>query len=130
MAGAASHAHDRDVTSVESNAPEASALVTEHVEISVGEMTCAHCPPLVAKALKQVDGVIDARVSLASQTASVDFDPARTRPKDVLEAIRRAGYVPGVASARISPSNRSSACCRPTLRKGGNQEFSRKQPWL
>lgn len=129
-AGATSHAHDRNVTLAAPNAPEASPPTTEHVKISVGGMTCAHCPPLVAKALKQVDGVIDARVSLATQTASVDFDPARTKPVDVLEAIRRAEYVPGIASARIAPSYRSSACRRPTLCKDGNQGSLRKQPWL
>ncbi len=100
------------------------------IDFAVGGMTCAHCSPLVAKALKQVDGVVNARVRLASQTASVDFDPARTKTVDVLEAIRRAGYVPGIASSRIAPSYRSSACRRPTLRKDGNQEFLRKQPWL
>jgi Cu+-exporting ATPase len=47
-----------------------------HIDFSVGGMTCAHCPPLVAKALKQVEGVVDARVNLATQTASVDFAPS------------------------------------------------------
>lgn len=99
-----------------------------HIDFAVRGMTCAHCPPLVAEAPKQVDGVIDVRVNLATQTASIDFNPMRSKPMDVLEAIRRAGYMPGVASVRIAPSYRSGICRRPFPRKDGNQEFLRTQP--
>ncbi len=36
-----------------------------HIELSIGGMTCAHCPLAVEKALKAIDGVVSAHVNLS-----------------------------------------------------------------
>ena len=43
--------------------------------LDIGGMTCASCVGRVEKALRKLDGVHDARVNLATETATVDFDP-------------------------------------------------------
>lgn len=55
-------------------------------------MGCAACVARVENTLKQQSGVQDARVSLASNTASVDFDPAVCSPEGLRDAVRNAGY--------------------------------------
>ena len=64
-------------------------------------MYCAACSGIIESALVGVDGVLHASVSAATQRASVHFDPARTQPASLLEAIRLAGYgaVPDAGAA-------------------------------
>ena len=59
-------------------------------QLRVVGMHCATCATTVTKALKGVDGVVDANVNLASGTAKVVVSGARLR--DLVEAVRRAGY--------------------------------------
>jgi Cu2+-exporting ATPase len=55
-------------------------------------MYCAACAGTIEQALHSVDGVQQATVSAAGQRAAVRWDPQRTRPSLLVEAIRRAGY--------------------------------------
>ena len=55
-------------------------------------MGCAACVARVQNTLKEQKGVIDARVSLASNSAQVDFDPAVVTPEGLKKAVQDAGY--------------------------------------
>lgn len=89
---------------------EVSAAV-RHLDLSVGGMTCPRCPPLVEKTLKQVDGVRDADVNLATGLASIDYNPARVDTHDLIEAVRGAGYSAGTATARIGIKGINCGSC-------------------
>ena len=65
---------------------------TESLALPVLGMTCAACQHHVETALQETAGVKSAHVDLMANRASVVFDPALTRPKDLVEAIRKAGY--------------------------------------
>ncbi|HEY1984914.1 MAG TPA: heavy metal translocating P-type ATPase [Terracidiphilus sp.] len=65
---------------------------TESVTLPVLGMTCASCQHHVEEALRSTAGVESAHVDLMAHRASVVFDPARSRPEALLEAIRGAGY--------------------------------------
>ena len=82
-----------------------------HLQISIGGMTCPHCPPAIEKALKAIDGVISAHVNLADKTAHVDYDSSRARAADLLAAIRSAGYAAGTATLRVPIQNMHCASC-------------------
>ncbi len=60
--------------------------------LQLGGLHCAACSGLIERALKGVDGVRSARVSAAAERATVCWDPARTRPAALIEAVRAAGY--------------------------------------
>ncbi|HET8598873.1 MAG TPA: heavy metal translocating P-type ATPase [Segeticoccus sp.] len=60
--------------------------------LEIGGMTCAACVGRVEKALSRVDGVLEASVNLAAETASVSFDPARVGLEDLTAAVAKAGY--------------------------------------
>ncbi len=55
----------------------------------------------VENALKSIPGVHNAHVNLVNGLASIDFDPTRAKPADLLRAIRAVGYSAGAAKVRI-----------------------------
>ena len=64
-------------------------------------ITCAACALPIEQALREVDGVIEATVNPTAMRASVRWDPARTRPSALVDAVQRAGYdaMPDTAAA-------------------------------
>ncbi len=72
---------------------------TEHVVLPIEGMFCAACVLRIEKVVGKVAGVDGVSVNLASERASIDFDPERTGREDLVAAIERAGYDVRVASA-------------------------------
>jgi P-type Cu2+ transporter len=60
--------------------------------LQLSGMYCAACAGIIEHALCSVEGVAAASVSAAGQRAAVRWDPQRTRPSLLIEAVRRAGY--------------------------------------
>src|SRR3954452_11237553 len=60
--------------------------------LDIGGMTCASCVGRVEKALNRVDGVTGAEVNLATEVATVHFDPAQVGLEELTAAVTRAGY--------------------------------------
>ena len=59
---------------------------------SVGGMTCAACVHHVGNALRELPGLVDAQVSLGTETATIEFDGDAVTKPDVQEALSGAGY--------------------------------------
>jgi Cu+-exporting ATPase len=78
----------------------------EIVSFPVEGMTCASCVNRITRFLEKVEGVDGANVNLASESATVRFDPARVSISDLGAAVDAAGYVALI--------DRSSAADRPT----------------
>ncbi len=79
---------DRAVTSAATaRAPGPAA----HVDLALDGMTCAACAARIEKTLNRLDGV-EAAVNLATESASVRYDRARTDVQTLLDAVTRAGY--------------------------------------
>lgn len=80
------------------------------INFGIGGMNCASCVGRVETALGRVEGVQDARVNLASETASLQvasgFDP-----KDAVAALATAGYPATVQTRRYAIENMSCASC-------------------
>jgi len=55
-------------------------------------MTCAACANRIEKGLKRMEGVTDAAVNFAIETAQVDFDPTVHTIQDLQEKIAKLGY--------------------------------------
>lgn len=55
-------------------------------------MTCANCVAAVERNIKKLDGVSFTSVNLASERASVVYDPEKLDQSAILERVRRAGY--------------------------------------
>lgn len=61
-------------------------------ELKVTGMVCAACTSAIEKSLRSLDGVSSARVNLATEIASVTYDPQKLKLSDLEKAIRDAGY--------------------------------------
>lgn len=64
----------------------------ERTELSVKGMTCENCVNSVTQALKEIEGVKVAKVSLTEEKAQVTFDPQHTSVEQLKEAVKAAGY--------------------------------------
>jgi copper chaperone len=62
------------------------------VPMKVEGMVCADCVAKVKGALMKVEGVKNAKVSLEKNEAVVEYDSAKTNPKALAEAVKKAGY--------------------------------------
>jgi Cu+-exporting ATPase len=71
----------------------ADQLHIEIVSLPVEGMTCASCVNRITRFLRKVDGVEEANVNLASESATVRFDPERVSIHDLADAVEAAGYV-------------------------------------
>ena len=64
----------------------------ERIDLPVGGMTCAACARSIERTLAATAGVARASVNLATETATVEYDPARARVRDFVAAIEDLGY--------------------------------------
>ena len=62
------------------------------VVIPVEGIWCVACEIPVRHALKRIDGVASVQISGAGKTATVDYDPAKTNPAQLVAAINSTGY--------------------------------------
>ena len=64
----------------------------QKVELKVLGMACGGCSAAVEKALRNLEGVVSARVDLAKKTAYVDYDAGKITLEDLKKAVQGAGY--------------------------------------
>ncbi len=74
-------------------------MAESELHLPVTGMTCASCVMRVEKALKKLPGVATATVNLATEQASVRFDPAQVAPQQIQAAVEQAGY--GIVTDRL-----------------------------
>ncbi len=72
--------------------PGAAAQGVAESALRIGGLHCAACAGTVEKALLAVPGVTHAQVSAASQTTTVQWRTAQTRPSAFVAAVQQAGY--------------------------------------
>jgi Cu+-exporting ATPase len=75
--------------------------------LAVTGMTCAACAARIEKGLSRTAGVVSAGVNLATERATVIYDPAVTSPELLRQAITRLGY--GVAVDRPGQDGEDAA---------------------
>lgn len=79
------------------------AMITR--KFRVDGMRCQGCETTIEQAVAQLSGVQDIKADFAAGTATVSFDPARTDPREIIEAIDSQGYqcspAPAGGSSRL-----------------------------
>ncbi len=68
------------------------AISASTIRFPVEGMTCASCVNRIERYLRKADGVIEATVNLATESASVRYDAARITPAGLGQAVEAAGY--------------------------------------
>ena len=77
---------------IESSESKAVDGRVERVSLNIGGMTCASCVARVERSLRRVEGVRTASVNLATERATVEFDPSVGGPSALRRAVEDAGY--------------------------------------
>jgi Cu+-exporting ATPase len=97
------------------------AMAEQEIHFSVTGMTCATCSKRVEKALNKVEGVSSANVNLASEQATICFDPSTTSAEELSGTVERAGY--GVITERIEfgVTGMTCATCSKRVEKALNK---------
>jgi Cu+-exporting ATPase len=62
------------------------------IRFPVEGMSCASCVNRIERYLRKADGVLEASVNLATESASVCYDPVRIGPEGLRAAVEAAGY--------------------------------------
>ena len=73
-------------------------------------MTCASCAMRIEKGLKKVAGVKDANVNLATEQATITYDPAQTGFEQMIQKVEAVGYT---ASPLLPPTTSAQHMIQP-----------------
>lgn len=64
----------------------------QHVQLKIGDMTCASCVSRVEKVLSRIPGVISATVNLATEKADITFLNPQQDISEMIQVVQKAGY--------------------------------------
>ncbi len=92
-------------------------MTTKQTSLPVTGMTCANCSLTVERNLKRMDGVQEATVNLATEKASVIYDPAVVNEGQFLALIRDIGYDVPTAKAELPITGMTCANCARTIER-------------
>ncbi len=90
---------------------------TKHITLPITGMTCANCSTTIERNLRKMPGVAEANVNLASEKASIAYDPGEVDETKIRDLIGDLGY--GVATAKIElpVSGMTCANCSATIER-------------
>jgi Cu+-exporting ATPase len=111
-----------------------SVAAPERVDLPVSGMTCAACARTIERTLANTAGVERARVNLATNTATIEYQPSRVQVADFIAAIEELGYGVPKTAARpdaAEPAYRrrllvAAICAAPVVALG----MLHQSPWL
>ncbi len=92
-------------------------MATQQIDLPVTGMTCASCVRTVERTLKKTEGVAEANVNLATERATVSFDPAQVKMATLIERIDSAGYGVAQATMELPISGMTCASCVRTVER-------------
>ena len=85
--------------------------MNEQTNLAITGMSCVRCVEHVTRALKEVAGVIRARVDLASGEAEVEYDPAQASLGQMEKAVEDAGYGIALQTEPSQVTRMTDDCC-------------------
>lgn len=81
-------------------------------------MTCAACARRIEKGLKRMDGVEEAQVNLATEKATVSYNPEKATLDDLLQKIEQLGYQAILDTIDLNIRGMTCAACANRIEKG------------
>ncbi|ACV62907.1 heavy metal translocating P-type ATPase [Desulfofarcimen acetoxidans DSM 771] len=93
------------------NSMRAQSLPAENLVFKISGMSCAACARRIEKALSGIEGIAEAGVNLAAETASVKYDPNSVTVEQMMDRIKKLGFEVVTEKIDINISGMSCAAC-------------------
>jgi Cu+-exporting ATPase len=90
---------------------EGGPVPTQTIQVPVTGMTCASCSARVQRGLAKLEGVDEAAVNLATEKATLTYDPAALGAHDIVEAVRGLGYDVALETQTFQVGQMTCASC-------------------
>ena len=99
-------------------------MTEQKLTLPITGMTCANCAANIERVVKKLDGVGEANMNFAAESAAVSFDPQQLQLKDVIEKIHKSGF--GVATAKVEMPVNGMTCanCAANIERILNKKVS------
>lgn len=94
----------------------------KQIELPVIGMTCASCVRNVERALNKTEGVEIASVNLATERASVQYEPSQVDPSQIVERIQNVGYGVAIATIELPITGMTCASCVRNVERAINKQ--------
>ena len=83
----------------------------KQTSLQITGMTCATCAGTVERKLSQLRGVSKAAVNLASEKATVEYDPSQATENELVQAVEDAGYGVAISEVVFDVTGMTCATC-------------------
>ncbi len=90
----------------------------KEIKIPVKGMSCASCVAKIEKGLSDIDGVKEAKINFAAETAVVEYDAKVVDKSMFIEKIKSLGYDAVIEEKTYSLGGMSCASCAAKIEKG------------
>ena len=91
--------------------------MTRQTTLRITGMHCASCAAGTEKSLQALEGVSRASVNIATEKATVEYDPAVISEADLKKAVEEAGFGIGVSEVTLGLMGMHCAVCAQTIEK-------------
>jgi Cu+-exporting ATPase len=86
-------------------------MATKKADLPIGGMTCASCVATIENILKELPGVADVSVNLATERGTVTYDPSQVGFSKLVATVQDAGYEVRTEKVGIPVGGMSCASC-------------------
>jgi Cu+-exporting ATPase len=93
----------------------------QRLSLPISGMSCASCVTRIEKGLSRLSGVVEAKVNLATETATITYDSTKVDSVDFIRAIQDLGYEPKVEKVSLPVQGMSCASCIKRVQKALSQ---------
>ena len=86
-------------------------MASQNVDLEILGMTCAACARTVERTLQRAEGVESAHVNVATERATVSFDPTVISMSQLVEKVRESGYDARIQRVMLPIGGMTCAAC-------------------
>ncbi len=90
---------------------------THTLQLPVAGMTCAACASRIEKVLNRDDAITRAQVNFGNTSATIEYDPARLSPADLVARIEKTGFSVPETTTDLPIAGMTCAACAARIEK-------------
>ena len=99
-------------------------MTEQKYTLPITGMTCANCAANIERGVKKLEGVTDASVNFAAESAAVSIDPQLLNLQDVIDKIHASGFSVTTARLEMPVTGMTCANCAANIERALNKKTS------